>query len=380
MLIRICSVALTFGLLAACSGASNQQQVLPDQGAAVPQPIAQLSITPRISHITVVIMENYDYEQIIGNASAPYTNAFARANALFTNSHAITHPSEPNYLALFSGSTQGVTTDVCPLSFGAANVTTELLAHGYTFQGYAENWPASGNPCYGTPASVSSHYLYWRKHAPWTDFTNVAYRTYGHAYIGPGTVLTGSVNFIVPNICDDQHDCSIATGDAWLSHNVPAIQNYDSTHNGLLIVTYDEGQYSSTNHIVTIASGGMVVKGSYTQSVNHYSLLRLLESNFGLPLLGASATAAAMPGIGATPTPAPSGSYSFVKNGTVGGVSPTYLTVQFGSGCGWMHVYVNSGTVYSPSTWRPALNDSITVYGSGSCSTGSVTAAQIVKL
>jgi hypothetical protein len=86
----------------------------------------------------------------------------------------------------------------------------------------------------------------------------------------------------------------------------------------------------------------MVTKGAYTQAVNH--------------------------------------PYSFVKNGTVGGVTSTYLTVQFGTGCGWMHVYVNSGTVYSPSTWRPAVNDSITVYGSGSCSTGSVTAAEVVKL
>lgn len=325
-------------------------------------------------------MENYAYESIIGSTSAPYTNSFAHANALFTSSHAITHPSEPNYLALFSGSTQGVASDVCPVTSAAANVATELMAHGYTFQGYAENWPSSGNPCYGTASTVSSHYLYWRKHAPWTDFTNVAYRTYGHVYSGPGTPLTGNVNFIVPNICDDQHDCSIATGDAWLSRNIPPIQTYDNSHNGLLIVTYDEGDYSATNHIVTIMSGPMVNKGSYSQSISHYSVLRFIESNFGLPLLGASASAAAITGvIGTSSTPAPSTvSSSFVRNGTVGGVSPSYLTVQFGSGCGWMHVYRNSSTVYSPSTWRPLVGNAITVYGSGSCAAGSVTATKIV--
>ncbi|HKU67426.1 MAG TPA: alkaline phosphatase family protein [Candidatus Baltobacteraceae bacterium] len=251
----------------------------------------------KYSHITVVIMENYSYEQIIGNSAAPYTNKLANANALFTNSHAVTHPSQPNYLALFSGSTLGVTSDVCPLSFSNANLSTELKAHGLSFQGYAENWPSSGNPCYGTAASVTSKYLYWRKHMPWTDFTNVAYRTYGHLYSGPGTALSGNVNFVVPNICDDMHDCSIATADAWLSRNIPSIQTYDSTHNGLLIVTFDEGEYSSTNHIVTIMSGPGVKMGKYSQTINHYNVLRLIESNFGLPLLGYSSSATPISGI-----------------------------------------------------------------------------------
>lgn len=243
-------------------------------------------------------MENYDYEQIIGSSAAPYTNALARANASFTNSHAVAHPSQPNYLALFSGSTHGVTSDYCPENFNASNLATVLMSHGFTFQGYAENWPASGNPCYGTySTSVGSRYMYWRKHIPWADFTNLAYRTYGHSYSGSGTVLTGTVNFVVPNICDDMHDCSIAAGDAWLSRNIPAIQNYDVTHNGLLIVTFDEGEYSSTNHIVTIMSGPMVVPGSYAQYITHYNVLRLIESSLGLPLLGSSASATPISGV-----------------------------------------------------------------------------------
>jgi phosphatidylinositol-3-phosphatase len=288
---RICAIALACSVLAACSpgGAAGQP-------GALPQPIL-MTTTPKYNHITVVLMENYDYEQIIGNSAAPYTNKLASQNALFTNSHGVTHPSQPNYLALFSGSTHGVTSDACPLSFSAPNLATELMSHGLTFQGYAENWPSSGNPCYGTAASVTSKYLYWRKHVPWTDFTNVAFRTYGHLYGGPGTVLTGTVNFIVGNICNDMHDCGIASGDTWLSRNIPPIQSYDSTHNGLLIVTFDEGEYSSTNHIVTIISGANVTKGLYTQSINHYNVLRLIESNFGLPLLGYSSSATPISGI-----------------------------------------------------------------------------------
>jgi acid phosphatase len=295
---RFCGILLAGSVFAACSNSgATSQNVLPVPNGQQ-NPITVFATTTHISHVTVVIMENDSYEQIIGSSAAPYTNSLARANALFTNSHGVTHPSQPNYLALFSGSTQGVTSDTCPVSFGAANLATELLSHGLTFQGYAENWPSSGNPCYGTySSSVGSHYLYWRKHIPWSDFTNVAYRTYGHLYSGPGAVLAGTVNFVVPNICDDMHDCSIAAGDAWLSKNVPAIQNYDSTHNGLLIVTFDEGEYSSTNHIVTIMIGPMVVKGTYSQSINHYNVLRLIESNLGLPLLGNSASAQAISGV-----------------------------------------------------------------------------------
>ncbi len=290
MLKRICGILLACGLLAACSGAGTQPTVIPEAAAPSEEfPVTTMSITPRISHITVVIMENYDYEQIIGNAAAPYTNQLARANTLFTNSHAVSHPSEPNYLALFSGSTHGVTSDYCPMTFYTQNLGSELLAHGHTFEGYADDWPSSGNPCYGAYSStVGSHYLYWRKHVPWADFSNFAYRTYGHNYYGAGTPLTGSVNFVIPNICHDMHDCSVAAGDSWLAHNIPAIQSYDSTHNGLLIVTFDEASDSTSNHIVTIMSGAMMPKGLRTTWINHYSVLRFIESNFGLPLLGYS--------------------------------------------------------------------------------------------
>lgn len=262
--------------------------------------------TPPISHITVVVMENYNYSQIMGGSSAPYTHSLAKANALFTNSSGVSHPSEPNYIALFSGSTQGLTSDACPVSYSAANLYTELKAKGYSFAGYAENWPGT-SACTAYPSSsVGSGNLYVRKHAPWVSFSNVPLSA-GHVYSGPGTALTASVNFVVPNICDDMHDCSIATGDTWLSKNIPAILNYDSSHNGLLILTFDEGDNDPSNHIVTIAAGPMVHPGTYTQAINHYNVLRLIEDNFGLPRLGASASALPISGLlsatSATPVP-----------------------------------------------------------------------------
>jgi acid phosphatase len=240
-------------------------------------------------------MENYPYEQVIGSAAAPYINSLINSSALMTNSHAVSHPSEPNYLALFSGSTQGMSSDACPVSFSGANLATELAAHGDSFAGYAENLPADISACFADKStSVSSGYMYWRKHVPWVDFTNVPAAD-SHAYTS-GSALAGTVNFVVPNICHDMHDCGVGAGDAWLAQNVPGIQSYDSANKGLLIVTFDEGENGS-NHIVTLFNGPMVHTGKYSQPIDHYSVLRLIESTFGLQLLGKSATASSIKGV-----------------------------------------------------------------------------------
>ncbi len=259
-----------------------------------PVPTPTTPSGPAISHITVVIMENVDYEEIIGNSQAPYINNLASQNALLTNSHGVTYPSEPNYLALFSGSTQGITDDSCPHTFSGANLESELIANGYTFAGYSENLPANGTDCVGTPDSYASGYLYARKHNPWVNFSNVPTTNNG-LYTGPMSSYGSSVAIIVPNLCDDMHDCSIATGDAWLSQNIPSILSYDASNNGLLILTWDEGEYSSTNHIVTLLAGPMVNRGSYSQNVTHYDVLRTIESNFNIPELGGSAGAIGLP-------------------------------------------------------------------------------------
>ncbi|HEY8314714.1 MAG TPA: alkaline phosphatase family protein [Candidatus Baltobacteraceae bacterium] len=262
---------------------------------AAPKPTPTPVVTPvptaapqsQISHVTVVMMENVPYEQIIGNGQAPYINGLASSGALLTNSHGVTHPSQPNYLALFSGSTQGVTDDACPYTFNSANVASEMIAKGYTFAGLSENLPSDKAACTGGS-------LYGRRHNPWADFSNVP-ASDSLAYTGPLYTLPADLTFVVPNTCDDMHDCSISSADGWLSRNIPAILSYDRSHNGLLILTWDEGDNSSTNHIVTILAGPMVHAGQYSQYINHYDILRAIEQNFGLPLTGAAATANALP-------------------------------------------------------------------------------------
>jgi acid phosphatase len=244
--------------------------------------------TAQIQHITLVIMENHDYGEIIGNSSAPFLNSLASDGALLTNSHAVTHPSEPNYLALFSGSTQGVTDDSCPQTFGAPNLAAELESGGYTFAGYAEDLPPDPLTCHAGS--------YWRKHVPWVDFSNVPIAD-TQDYTEPLSSVPANVTMIVPNICDDMHDCDVATGDRWLSANVPSIEAYDNANDGLLIVTFDEGHETADNHIPTIFYGPMVVPGQYSQYVTHYDVLRTIEDNFGLTPLGASAGASGVQGI-----------------------------------------------------------------------------------
>ena len=137
---------------------------------SAPSPLGWCSaagVLPTPSHVVIVIEENRSQANIIGNKSAPFINALAAGGALMAQSFAETHPSEPNYLALFAGDTFGVTKDVCPVNAGAApNLASELLAAGHTFGGYAEDLPAVGSP-------VCSAGKYARKHVPWANFTNV---------------------------------------------------------------------------------------------------------------------------------------------------------------------------------------------------------------
>lgn len=237
---------------------------------------------PTFDHIVLVIEENHGYSQIISSSSAPYINSLATQGALFTNSHGVTHPSQPNYLALFSGSTQGVTNDNCPLTFGGANLTTQLLGIGKTFIGYSESLPSVGY----TGCNSGGSNGYYRKHNPWVDFTNVA-----SSLNQPFTSFPSSANFanlptvsvVVPNQLDDMHNGTIQQGDTWLKNNLDAYAQWAKTHNSLLIVTFDEDNGTTSNRIATIFYGAHVITGQYSENINHYNVLRTIEASYGLP-------------------------------------------------------------------------------------------------
>jgi phosphatidylinositol-3-phosphatase len=253
----------------------------PDPSSAQPQSqsvtVRAPSAGPHASNVVVVIMENRDYNSIIGSSEAPYINGtLVPEAALMTNSHAVTHPSQPNYLALFSGSTQGITGDSCPHVFGSVNAGEELVAAGETFEGYSESMPYDGYT-----GCTSDEYA--RKHNPWVNFTNVP-STLNLVYKGfprqPSTLT-----IVVPNLCNDMHDCSTQTGDTWLKNNLPPILKYDKMHNGLFILTWDEADPDSNgkNQIATLLIGPTIKPGKYDQDVTHYSTLRTIEDIAGIP-------------------------------------------------------------------------------------------------
>ncbi len=249
--------------------------------AAIPQP----------AHIVIVVEENRSENGIIGNKSAPFITALAAGGANMVQSFAETHPSEPNYLALFAGNTFGVTTDQCPVNGGAApNLGSELLAAGYTFVGFAE-----GLPAVGSPACTAGKYA--RKHVPWANFTNVpqANSLPFSAFPMGNYASLPTVSFVIPNNDNNMHDGSIAQADAWLNRQLSGYANWAAANNSLLIVTFDEDDGSSRggsrNQIPTIFYGAHVRPGNYSEQINHYNVLSTIEQMYGLPKTGYAASA-----------------------------------------------------------------------------------------
>jgi acid phosphatase len=245
---------------------------------------AEAAVTvPSFDHIVLVMFENKSVSQI-NSSSAPYFTSLAAQGAKFSQSYGITHPSQPNYLALFSGSTQGVTNDDCPKTFGADNLGAQLLAAGHTFRGYSEAMPSTGYT-----GCVSG--TYQRKHNSWVDFTNVpsARNLPLTSFPTDYSTLSG-VSFVTPDMCNDMHDCSVGTGDTWLRSHLDSYAQWAKTHNSLLIVTFDEDNFLSLNHIYTAFVGAHVTPGTYSEQINHYTVLRTIEAAHGLPGINNAAT------------------------------------------------------------------------------------------
>lgn len=272
-------------LMAACASPAGPAPAAPGPARALPTP----------DHVVAVVLENHNAEAIIGAPDAPYLTSLARQGAVFSDSHAITHPSQPNYLALFSGDTQGIADDSCPHSFATPNLGTELAAAHLSFAGYSEDLPGTGyTGCF--PGQ------YDRDHAPWADFTNLPGSVnlpYSQFPADPARLPT--ISFVIPNLCNDMHSCDVSTGDAWLRTNMAGYLAWAHAHNSLLVITFDESEDSPSNQIATIATGPMVAPGDYGEYVDHYRLLRTLEEMYRLPPLGQSRQAAPIADIWAGP-------------------------------------------------------------------------------
>jgi hypothetical protein len=242
-----------------------------------------------------VVEENHSYGQIIGSKSAPYINSLAKGGANLTQMYAETHPSQPNYYDLFSGATQGITDDSCitPGFSSAANLGSELIAAGKPWVSYNESLPYQGDTV------CTSGTTYAQKHNPWFGFSNVPYSTADTFAQFPTDYTTlPPVTFITPNLDDDMHDGTVKQGDSWLQTNLGAYATWAKSNNSMLVVTWDEDDGTSGNHVATVLYGQPVTSGSSSSATyNHFSLLRTIEDMEGLPYAGSSATASDITGI-----------------------------------------------------------------------------------
>jgi hypothetical protein len=230
--------------------------------------------------VVVVVLENHSYNEIIEDSQAPFIASLAEVGAVFTRSFAVTHPSQPNYLALFSGSTQGITDDSCPHTFTTPNLASELAAAKYSFAGYSEELPRPG-------FIGCSSGSYARKHNPWVNFANVPasvnlpFSAFPTAYASLPTV-----SFVIPDLEHDMHDGTIAQADQWLSDHLGGYAAWARAHRSLLIMTVDEDDYSADNRIATVIAGAFVRPGRYSERIDHYRLLRTVTEAYHLAPLG----------------------------------------------------------------------------------------------
>jgi phosphatidylinositol-3-phosphatase len=280
------AIAATAAALALAGCGDTKAKPLPVQTRPSPR------LTQRATHIAVVVMENEEFDDIIGSSATPFINGLARRYALSTQMYAIRHPSLPNYLALTGGSTFGIDSDCTDCSVPGTGVAGQLTARGLSWKGYMEDLP---HPCF-TGGGAGN---YAKKHDPFVYYRGiVADHRVCAAGVVPLTQLASderagrlpTLAFITPNLCHDMHDCDPPVGDRFLARMVPPLLRALGPR-GLLILTWDEGssdsgccRLASGGQIVTILAGGLARPGARMRTpTDHYSVLQAIEDLTGLP-------------------------------------------------------------------------------------------------
>jgi hypothetical protein len=247
------------------------------------------SATPRIA---VVVMENKEYARIAGSPDAPYLNGLARKYASATSYYAVSHPSLPNYLALIGGDTFGIASDCTSCHVHAPNLAVQLQDKHVSWKAYMEGMPL---PCFTGPSAGR----YAKKHNPFVYFDDVVSSPAVCANVVPLNTIDYNALpdfvWVTPDLCNDTHDCSIATGDRYLSNLVPKLLRGLGPR-GVVVITYDEGSTGAHGggHVFTVLAGPGVRPGRYAETFDHYSLLRTIEETFALPPLAKASSAPSM--------------------------------------------------------------------------------------
>jgi phosphatidylinositol-3-phosphatase len=329
---RIAFSLLTVLLLVACSLATTAPQptaslepphpptesspsvktaTLTATSTTIPSPTVR-PLVPNFAHIIVFFFENHEFDVIAGNPAMPNYNRYIRDNTLLTQYYAITHPSLPNYLAVFGGDTFQITTDCRNCFINAPSLPDQIEASGRTWRAYLEDMP---KPCY-----IGDTATYAQNHNPFIYFDpirldpprcsrSVVPLTQLDADLASGSLP--NFVYIMPNTCNSAHDdylsssCDVDTTDRWLGGWMDKLNAYleprAAAEPALIVLTWDEGQGShsccglpqnaggrvATVLISPLAKSGFQDDTPYT----HYSLLKTIEAAWGLSYLGHAADA-----------------------------------------------------------------------------------------
>lgn len=247
---------------------------------------------PEPVHVFVIVLENRSYSQV---ADSGYIGDLVKQYGVATNYHGVSHPSLPNYLAMTSGSTWGIADDGWH-SLPAGGLGQQLTDAGIDWRAYMEGMTGG---CY---RNVNRYAL---KHNPFAYFGGQCppqVVSFGD-FAGDMSGTVPRFVWITPNLCNDGHDCPNAAVNAWLSQTVPTILNSDAwQRNGVLFITYDEGE-DSANSVLTLVIRPHQVNLRSSVEYDHYSLLASIEDLLGVPRLGAAANATPMSDLLATRPP-----------------------------------------------------------------------------
>jgi phosphatidylinositol-3-phosphatase len=287
---------IAVAVIAVAASAFRERAEHPPVGTPVPagSPFGSAAAGghPIFGHVYLIVFENHGYDAVVNGKQMPYLQNLIRQGGLATAYHAIGRPSQPNYIALFSGDVHDIDDDANH-DIDAANLADQLEAKGRSWSVSAENLP---NGCF-TGATASGGRdgpgTYARKHEPAISFLSISRNPARCGRIHDLTAFDpaeADFQLIVPNLCNDAHDCPLATADTWLSKVVPKILESETfKKDGLLVVTFDEADSRGGTQVALVAVGQSVPPGTTSDvPTTHYSLLRTIEDNWGLGCLAQS--------------------------------------------------------------------------------------------
>ena len=281
---RVISSAVTLVAVVVLSCAAPRVATTPvpspssSESPATPSPAPTPTPIPASPHVFVIVMENTNLTVAL---RSPSVDRLSAKYALATNYHAVSSPSLPNYLALTSGSTWGITDDAYHV-LPAGGLGAQLTTAGVTWRAYMEGLTSAG--CLRSP------YPYALKHNPFAYYggscpENVVALDRLDADLNGDTP---SFVWITPGLCHDGHDCPLSEAGPWLEDLVARIVASASWRDhGTLFVVWDEGDGRSSVVPLIVASPSVESRRVSTE-YDHYSLLAAIEDQFGLPRLGAA--------------------------------------------------------------------------------------------